>query len=180
MALEGRLTVYSSEKKGLNNDIPFCPQGTFASYLSGLCPYFTMLHELQSFGAELNCGSEVENCTKFPPNTFIAYWAVVKEFLNDFNAFIIQIETEVKKQGMHCILNISAYIIYCPFLTKGCRVFLPYIMAVLYCGIAIVTAYSTLFLPLAAQWVNEYVWFLTKSNFSIQIFFWLVGVTDII
>lgn len=78
-----------------------------------------MLQELQNFGTELNCSSEVENCTKFPPNTFIAYWAVVKEILNDFNAFIIRIETEVKKQGMYCVLNIFAHIIHCPFLTKG-------------------------------------------------------------
>jgi hypothetical protein len=65
-----------------------------------------MLQELQNFGTELNFSSEVENCTKFPPNTFIAYWSIVKEFLNDFNAFIIQIETEVKKQGMYYVLNI--------------------------------------------------------------------------
>jgi hypothetical protein len=77
-----------------------------------------VVHELQSFGAELNCSSGVENYTKFPPNTFIAYWAVVKEFLNDFNAFIIQVETKVKKQGMYYILNIFAYLIYCPFLVK--------------------------------------------------------------
>lgn len=62
-----------------------------------------MLQELQNFGTELNCSSEVENCTKFPPNTLVAYWAVVKEFLNDFNAFIIQIETEVKKQSKYCL-----------------------------------------------------------------------------
>jgi hypothetical protein len=72
-----------------------------------------MLQELQNFGLELNCSSEVENCTKFPPNTFIAYWAIVKEFLNDFNAFIIHIETEVKKQGVYHVLNIFA--LYCVY-----------------------------------------------------------------
>jgi hypothetical protein len=100
---EGSFAVCSSEKKGLNNNMPFFPQDTFASYLNHLCPYFTMLQELQNFGTELNCSSEVENCTKFPPNTLVAYWAVVKEFLNDFNAFIIQIETEVKKQSKYCL-----------------------------------------------------------------------------
>jgi len=80
-----------------NITLPSLTKDTLASYLNHLCPYFTMLQELQNFGTELNCSSEVENCTKFPPNTFIAYWAVVKEFLNDFNAFIVQIETEVKK-----------------------------------------------------------------------------------
>jgi len=83
-----------------------------------------MLQELQNFGTELNCSSEVENCTKFPPSTLIAYWAVVKEFLNYFNAFIIQIETEVKKQGMYYVLNIFAYIIHCPFLIKETGVLL--------------------------------------------------------
>jgi len=78
-----------------------------------------MLHELQNFGTELNCSSEVENFAKYPPNTLIAYWAVVKEFLNDFNAFIIQIETEVKKQGAYFVLNIFTYIVHCPFLVKG-------------------------------------------------------------
>lgn len=82
-----------------NITIPSLTKGTFASYLNSLCPYFTMLQELHSFGAELNCVSDVENCTKLSPNTLIAYWAVIKEFLNEFNAFIIQIETEVKKQG---------------------------------------------------------------------------------
>jgi len=77
-----------------------------------------MLQELQNFGMELNCSSEVENCTKFPPNTYVAYWAVVKEFLNDFSAFIIQIETEVKKQGMCYVLNIFAYFVHCPYLIE--------------------------------------------------------------
>jgi hypothetical protein len=94
----------------------FFPQGTFASYLNHLCPYFTMLQDFQSFGEELNCSREVANCIKFPPNTYIAYWTVVKEFLNDFNALITQIETKVKKQGMcfkvnavfmHVILSIA-------------------------------------------------------------------------
>jgi hypothetical protein len=121
-----------------------------------------MLQELHSFGAELNCVSDVENCTKLSPNTLIAYWAVIKEFLNEFNAFIIQIETEVKKQGMYYIFNISAYIIHCPCLIKGPRVFLHRIVAVLYCGIAIVTAYSTLFFFLwLPSWINEYFWFCT-------------------
>jgi hypothetical protein len=103
MAPEGSFAVCSSKKKGLNNNMPFFTQDTFASCLNHLCPYFTMLQELQNFGTELNCSSEVENCTKFSPNTFIAYWAIVKEFLNEFNAFIIWIETEVKKQGMYCL-----------------------------------------------------------------------------
>jgi hypothetical protein len=107
-------------KKGgiLNNNVPLFPQDTFASCLNHLCPYFTMLQELQNFGRELNCSSEVENCTKCPPNTLIAYWAVAKEFLNDFNMFIIQIESEVKKQGMYHVLNIFAYIIHCPFVIQ--------------------------------------------------------------
>lgn len=84
----------------LNRDLGFCPQGTFASYVSRLCPYFTMLRELQSFSEDLNCSREIPNCTKFPPNTYIAYWTVVKEFLDDFNSLIIQIETKVKKRGM--------------------------------------------------------------------------------
>lgn len=104
-----------------------------------------MLQELQNFGTELNCSSEVENCTKFPPNTLIAYWAVVKEFLNNFNVFIIQIETEVKKQGMYFVSNIFVYIIHCPFLIKGTRVFLHCIVVDLCCDVAVVSAYSTIF-----------------------------------
>ena len=123
--------------------MPFFPQDTFVSCLNHLCPYFTMLQELQNFGTDLNCSTEVENCTKFPPNTYIAYWAVVKEFLNDFNAFIIPIETEVKKQGMDYALNIFAYIAHCPFLIKGTREFLHCIMAVLCCDVSIVSVYST-------------------------------------
>jgi hypothetical protein len=59
-----------------------------------------MLQELQSFGEDLSCSRDVPDCTKFPPNTYITYWSAVKEFLNEFNALIIQIETKVKKQGM--------------------------------------------------------------------------------
>ncbi|KDR22561.1 gamma-tubulin complex component 5 [Zootermopsis nevadensis] len=81
-----------------NITIPSLTKGTFASYVSRLCPYFTMLRELQSFSEDLNCSREIPNCTKFPPNTYIAYWTVVKEFLDDFNSLIIQIETKVKKR----------------------------------------------------------------------------------
>jgi hypothetical protein len=94
----------------LNDDLGFFPQGTFASYLSNLCPYFTMLRELQSFSEDLNCSGEVPNCTKFPPNTYVAYWTVLKEFLDDFNALIIQIETKVKKQGRCFEFNVLTYI----------------------------------------------------------------------
>lgn len=134
--------------------MPFFPQDTFASCLNRLCPYFTILQELQNFGTELNCGSEVENWTKFPPNTFIAYWAVVKEFLNDFNAFIIQIETEVKKQGMYYVLNIFVYLIHCPFLIKGTRVFLHCIALTLLLLLHILLSSYAVGCP---SWINEYV-----------------------
>lgn len=60
-----------------------------------------MVREFQNFGEELNYNREVASSTKYPPNTFIAYWTVLKEFLKDFNSLIIQIEVKVKKQGMN-------------------------------------------------------------------------------
>jgi hypothetical protein len=69
-----------------------------------------MLRELRSFGEDLNYNREVPNCTKFPPNTYVAYWAAVKEFIDDFNALIIQIETKVKKQGRCFKFNVLIYI----------------------------------------------------------------------
>jgi hypothetical protein len=70
-----------------------------------------MIREFQNFGEELNCSREVGNSTKFPPNTFIAYWTVLKEFLNDFNSLIIQIEVKVKKQGMNFKFNILTHVL---------------------------------------------------------------------
>jgi hypothetical protein len=100
--VQGSSAKCNSEWKGLNRDLGIVfPQGTLALYLNHLCPYFTMIREFQNFGEELNCNREVENSTKYPPNTFIAYWTVLKEFLNDFNSLIIQIEVKVKKQGMN-------------------------------------------------------------------------------
>jgi hypothetical protein len=75
-----------------------------------------MIREFQNFGEELNCSREMADSTKFPPNTFIAYWTVLKEFLNEFNSLVIQIEVKVKKQGMN--FNILKHI-----LQQNCIVF---------------------------------------------------------
>jgi hypothetical protein len=86
-------------------------QDTLASYLNHLCPYFTMIREFQNFGEELNCNRETADSTKFPPSTFIVYWTVLKEFLNNFNSLITDIEVKVKKQGMNFKFNILKHML---------------------------------------------------------------------
>ncbi|PSN50141.1 hypothetical protein C0J52_15095 [Blattella germanica] len=82
--------------------IPSLTKECLTSFLNDLCPYFEMLKEFRSFGEDLN-----KSCNQ-PPNTYIAYWNEVKEFLRDFNDFLISIERKVKKQdGIYTLLKLK-------------------------------------------------------------------------
>jgi hypothetical protein len=70
----------------------------FRSVMGSVNPHLSMLSQLNSF-VDSMLPSSFDNTFQFPPKTYVAYAAGLRLFVESFHAFLLQLETQVRKQG---------------------------------------------------------------------------------
>lgn len=86
-----------------------CFKIAFKGILQPFCKYFTMIHEIESFGKKLYSRNDLEIglLKTEPPATYEAYHAALINHLSDIKKEIMEIENKVMKQGKKCYCQIG-------------------------------------------------------------------------
>ncbi|XP_011858715.1 PREDICTED: gamma-tubulin complex component 5 isoform X2 [Vollenhovia emeryi] len=89
--------------------IPSLTTIAFKSILSPYCEYFSMIHDIERFGTDLqpicNENSELQS----PPLTYEAYSSALKQHLCEFKTEVINMEKDIMKQeNCNTLLSLSA------------------------------------------------------------------------
>lgn len=88
----------------------------FRSILGSVTPHLSMLSQLNNF-VDSMLPSSFDNSFQFPPKTYLAYAAGLRLFVNSFHDYLLQLETEVRKQGRNRI-NIFCLLCWHYFLQR--------------------------------------------------------------
>lgn len=89
--------------------IPSLTTTAFKSILSPFCECFSMIHDIERFGAELRPTYNQESKLWNPPLTYEAYNAALGRYLYEFKKKVIDIEKDVLKQeNCNTFLSLSA------------------------------------------------------------------------
>ncbi|EZA47650.1 Gamma-tubulin complex component [Ooceraea biroi] len=92
-----------------NISIPSLTTVSFESILSPFCECFSMIHDIQKFGADLQPICNEKSELQSPPLTYEAYNAAVNQHLYEFRTKVINVEKDVMKQeNCNTLLSLSA------------------------------------------------------------------------
>lgn len=76
-----------------------CFQTAFKSILTPFCEYFSMIYDIERFGADLQSTYNQDSESQSPPLTYEAYNAALKQHLCEFKTEVVSMEKDIMKQG---------------------------------------------------------------------------------
>ncbi|XP_024868902.1 gamma-tubulin complex component 5 isoform X2 [Temnothorax curvispinosus] len=89
--------------------IPSLTTTAFRSILTPFCEYFSMIYDIERFGADLQPTYNQDSELQSPPLTYEAYNAALKQHLCEFKTEVVNIEKDIiKQENCNTFLSLSA------------------------------------------------------------------------
>ncbi|XP_077272317.1 gamma-tubulin complex component 5 isoform X2 [Temnothorax americanus] len=89
--------------------VPSLTTTAFKSILTPFCEYFSMIYDIERFGADLQPTYNQDSELQSPPLTYEAYNAALKQHLCEFKTEVVDIEKDIiKQENCNTFLSLSA------------------------------------------------------------------------
>ncbi|XP_012522259.1 gamma-tubulin complex component 5 isoform X2 [Monomorium pharaonis] len=89
--------------------IPSLTTTAFESILNSFCEYYSMLYDIERFGANLQSTYNQESKLQSPPLTYEAYNAALRQHLYEFKTEMVNIEKDIiKQENCNTFLSLSS------------------------------------------------------------------------